>query len=444
MRLKFLEWLLDLLDTHKRKIYALIDCNSFFCSCERVFLPSLNDKPVGVVSGADGCFVSCSYELKKIGVKVGTPYFKVKELCQYHDVEVFTSNFSLYRNFSDRVMMVIAKFSPHCEIYSIDEAFIDITHIKEDQLDNFVREIKRVVEQDTGIPVSIGVSYTKTLCKIAGLISKKSDRCKGVMTLLDEASINNALYETDIGDVWGIGTASALKMRSMGISNAKDLKDYRDDKRIRDIYGILGLQKKEELGAIIHFFLNETSSKKKQIMYSRSFTTPLFNIKEIEKAVTHFCFVVCEKLRAQSSFTKEVCIFIRTSRFKKEIYYQNSQMAKFDVATCDTRKVITKALSALESIYRPGYAYKKIGVIISNFVDQDEIQTDLFSSSDKEVDEGLMGLIDLINRKEGKGTLSFGLANKLTTKQKASGRALGSINESPRYVSSWDELPIAL
>ncbi len=428
----------------KQKIYALIDCNSFFCSCERVFRPEYDKKPLGVVSGADGCFVSCSYELKKLGVKVGTPYFKVKELCQYHDVIVFTSNFSLYRNFSDRVMMVITKFSPHYGVYSIDEAFIDVTHIKETELDDYIREIKRVVERDTGIPVSIGVSYTKTLCKVAGLLAKKNEAHKGVVTLLDEETIDRALYETQIGDVWGIGPASSSKMRSMGISNAKDLKYYDNLKRIKNIYGVMGVQRKAELSGQLHFSLNEQRSKKKQIMYSRSFVTPLYALKEIEVAITHFCFVACEKLRKQSSLTKEVCVFIRTSHFKEGTYYQNSQTVKLAVATFDTRKVSSKALEALREIFKSGYAYKKIGVVISDFVNEDEVQTDLFNSVDEKTDEGLMNLIDSINKKEGKGTLSFGLANKLNTKQGLRGKTLGNIKESPRYVSSWDELASAL
>lgn len=414
---------------------ALVDCNSFFCSCERLFRPDIKNNPVGVVSGKEGCFVSCCYKLKALGVKVGTPVFKVRDLCQQYDVKVFSSNFALYRNLSDRVMKVLSRFGPEMEIYSVDEAFIDVSHMASslEELECLAKEIKDAVFKEVGIPVGVGIAPTKTLAKAANHLAKKNPLNEGVKVLYNDEIIDRALRDVPIEDVWGIGRKNSVKMRGIGVHCAYDLRHYGNDKKVLNLFTMPGLEIALELKGKQRFQMNPPSKKKKQIMHSRTEKAPVFDIKGIETLIMHYCALACEKLRKQDSVAGKVSVYIRSSPYGNGVFYSALEEAKLPVATCDTRKIAQAALGALQIAFRPGVPFKKIGVILSDIKDGEHNQGDLFNDFDDTKSERLMDIVDFINKKEGKATLGFGVSRKSTLRAYA--------DKSPGYVSSWEELP---
>ncbi len=417
----------------KNKIYALVDCNSFFCSCERLFRPELNNAPVGVLSNNDGCFVSLSKELKVLGVPMGTPYFKVKDVCMKNNVSVFSSNFSLYSNLSDRVMQTLSQFSPRMEVYSIDEAFLDLTGFK--NLNEYARMIKKIVERNTGIPVSIGVSSSKTLAKLANHIAKKSKKAEGVVVLLDQSRQDIALSKTPIGKVWGIGRALEVKLQLMGLRTAKDFRDYKNDLYIKKMFTKVGLQIKEELQGYDRFSLEELTKPKKSIMCSRSFGTPIYKLEDLKKAVANYTSSAFESLRKQKSTCGEIGVFIRTSHHHRNKTYKATNYIKLLSPTSDSRKAISCANLILDRIYKKGYKYKKAGVYLNSLQQESKKQMSLFENYDDEKALKLMQVMDRINSIEGKGTLrvaACGAGNKAW--------AMNRNHLSPRYVSGWSNL----
>ncbi len=416
------------------KIYALVDCNSFFCSCERLFRPELRHRPVGVLSNNDGCFVSRTNELKKLGVKMGDPYFKVKDICEKNKVAVFSSNFSLYTNISDRVMTTLSEFTPVMEVYSVDEAFLDLSGFQ--NLNEYAQEIKKTVERKTGIPVSIGIAPTKTLAKIANHIAKKSDKAKGVVVLMDTHLQDEALRRVEVGDVWGVGRATSAKLQQLGIKTAKDFKDYKNKKQIQKLLTKVGLQMKEELEGHARFELEVLPTKKKEIISSRSFGQSVKDLTELRQAVSRYVTTACEKLRKQGSVCASVDVYACTSPFSNKPYYSALESSSMLTPTSDTRKVIRYALGALEELYRAGYDYKKAGIRLHNIYDRDEAQMSLFEKADDLKSEALMNCMDQINQRDGAGTIIIAEANF--------GLKKWSMNRnfhSPRYVTGWSELP---
>lgn len=420
----------------KKSIFALVDCNSFYCSCERLFRPDLATLPVGVLSNNDGCFVSRTPELKNLGVKMGEPYFKVKEICKKNNVAIFSANFSLYTNISDRVMQTLSNFTPELEIYSVDEAFLNLTGFKETELDDYCREIKRIVERDTGIPVSIGIGYSKTLAKVANHIAKKSEKSKGVVTLFEDRHINAALQRTPIGDVWGIGKASEIKMNNLGIKTAFELKEYKNNRQIQRIFTKVGLQTKEELEGKPRFKLEIIPEKKKEIICSRTFGTPVFDIQSLRESVANYITNATEKLRKQESSCSQIEVYARTSPFKNTPQYYAFEQVNLISGSSDTLKLIRYALDAVEKLYKQGFEYKKAGIKLSKINDKNETQLSLLGENDSEKSHILMKTIDLINRINGPNTIksaACGVNNhawKMNRKFK-----------SPRYVSGYSELP---
>lgn len=418
------------------KIFALVDCNAFFCSCERLFRPDLRHKPVGVLSNNDGCFVSRTKELKALGVKMGDPYFKVKELCDKKGVHVFSSNFSLYTNMSDRVMLTLSEFTPELEVYSVDEAFLNLTGFERWGIDDYARKIKAAVERNTGIPVSIGVGPTKTLAKVANHIAKKSDKAQGVVCLLDPHWQDIALAKVEVEDIWGVGRANSQKLRALNIRNAKEFRDFRNDKLIQKIFTKVGLQLKEELQGLPRFELTMEVSKKKQINCSRTFGTPVFELQTLRESVANYVSSACEKLRKQQSVCFAVEVYMRTSPFKNVPQYYALDSQPMLSGTSDTRKVIKYALQVLEKLYRAGYEYKKAGVRLSQIVDNQQAQMSLLDPPDDLKSDRLMQSIDKINARDGSGTIrvaACGLNNKAW--------AMNRQRKSPRYVTGWTELP---
>ncbi len=422
-------------ENSSKKIFALVDCNSFFCSCEVLFRPDLVGKPVGVLSNNDGCFVSRTKELKNLGVKMGQPYFKVKDLCNKNNVTVFSSNFSLYSNMSDRVMQTLATFTPRLEVYSIDEAFLDLSGFENHDIDEYIKEIKKTVERNTGIPVSIGVGPTKTLAKIANNLAKKSVKAKGLINLLEPRFQDVALKRTKIEDVWGIGKAISTKMKAMDIYNAKQFRDFKNGNLIKKMFTKVGLQRKEELNGLPRFELEIIPKKKKEIMCSRSFSKPITDIESLREAVANYATNATEKLRKQDSVCSAIEIFMRTSPFKNVPQDYGFKQTKILTDTSDTRTIIRYAFDALDKLFKAGFEYKKAGVRLTSFVDYNQAQISLFDKPEFENSDTLMKAIDSINRREGPGTVKSAACGVNSSEQRSA-----RDHKSQRYVSGWTQL----
>lgn len=417
---------------------ALVDCNSFYCSCERLFRPDLRNHPVGVLSNNDGCFVSLTPELKALGVKMGVPYFEVKDLCHFHQVAVFSANFSLYTNLSDRVMMTLAQFTPEMQIYSVDEAFLNLNGFERRGLKAYATQIKTTVERTTGIPVSLGIAPTKTLAKVANRLAKKNKIHAGVLSLMDEDIQDWALTQTPVEDIWGIGRQNSLKLKTLGIKTAKDFRDYKNDQLIQSIFTKVGRMTQDELRGIPCFELDVVGKKKQEIISSRSFGAPVFELKALREAVANYTSLASEKLRAQGSICAAIEVSVRTNPFKDVVQYQESADHVFNVQTNDTRKLIKYALQVLDRLYQEGYEYKKAMVRISGIRDEHQAQLSLFEPSDDDNAQRLMKVMDKINRKEGDQAVKFaacGVDNKAWKMRQTL--------KSPRYLSSWGEIPKA-
>lgn len=420
----------------KKKVFALVDCNSFYCSCERLFRPDLRKTPVGVLSNNDGCFVSRTNELKALGVAMGAPYFQVKEICDKNKVAVFSANFSLYTNISDRVMNTLFQFTPNLEVYSVDEAFLDLTGFDEGQIEAYCHLIKETVERNTGIPVGIGVGTTKVLAKLANRVAKKDPSVSGVYSVLKKENLEKTLERIEIGDVWGIGRQNSIKFKVLGIKTAKQLRDYPNTKLIQAEFTKVGRMIQDELREISCFPLNEEAPKKKEIMSSRTFGAPVYDKRSMQEALASYASLACEKLRSQQSVCNEVEIFIRTNPFKEGVaQYVRVNAKRLESATCDTRKVIIAAFELLDDIFISGYEYKKVAVKLMRIQDATEHQISLFGKYDTENDLKLMKLMDKINTREGHETLKIAACG--TNKQ---AWFMKQTQRSARYVTGWNEL----
>lgn len=421
-------------------IILLVDCNSFFCSCERLFRPDLAYKPVGVLSNNDGCFVSRSKELKALGVPMGAPYFQYKEVCVKNKAYVFSSNFVLYANISDRVMRTLAEFSEDLEVYSVDEAFLNLKGFIPSALyptiEDLAFHIKSTVEKNTGIPVSIGIGPSKTLAKIANQMAKNTDSYQGVKSLMDPKVRDLDLAKIEVDDIWGIGRALAPRLRVLGIRTAKDLRDYSNEKYLLKLFSKVELFRKWELQGISKFPLSQSQNPKKQIMCSRSFGSMVKSLDELKAAVSHHVGNAAEKLRRQDSLCRALRVFIRTNRFKNTEQYYGSEEFILDMATSDTRKLTNAALTLLSRVYVPGLEYKKAGVCLTQITPVGHSQLSLFEKADSFKDTNLMKSVDLINKKSGQQTIKLGvsLSPKKTWK-------MNQNLKSPSYVSGWNHLP---
>lgn len=418
-----------------QKIIALVDCNAFYCSCERLFRPDLLKRPVGVLSNNDGCFVSRTNELKALGIPMGAPYFQVKDICDKHKAVVFSANFSLYTNISDRVMNTLFNFTPNLEVYSVDEAFLDLTGFDENQIETYCKLIKDTVERNTGIPVGIGVGRTKVLAKLANRIAKNDPRHQGIYSVLKKENLEAALFKVEIGDVWGIGRQNAIKFKILGIKTAKNFRDFPNIKMIQSQFTKVGRMIQDELREITCFTINEEVPKKKEIMSSRTFGLPVFDKRSLQEALASYASLACEKLRSQNSVCSEVEIYIRTNPFKDVEQYVRANSKKLDSATCDTRKIIRATFELLEEIFIFGYEYKKVAVKLMRLQDATEYQVSLFGVYDTKEDLALMKLMDKVNARDGHETLKIAACgvNKQAWFMKQN-------LKSPRYVTGWSEL----
>jgi|TARA_Y100000994_G_scaffold52844_1_gene42264 DNA polymerase V len=391
--------------TKKNKI-ALVDCNSFYVSCERLFNPKIQKKAVVVLSNNDGCVISRSREAKDLGIKMGEPYFKVKDLVKRNKVEVYSSNYALYGDISRRVMKVLKTFSPKVEIYSIDEAFIDLSFIDEKGVEDYGREIRSRVLKWTGIPTSVGIASTKTLSKVANHIAKKEKA--GVIYL--NTNIDEKLKKFPIEDVWGVGKQLSKFYHKNNISNAYDLKNV-SNTWVKKGTNVLGAKTAMELRGIPCIDLQIDQEKRKNCCVSRSFGRKVKDLNELEESVITHCLNAAEKIRADDQIAKTITVFIRTSPFdKNRRYYSNSKTIDLAIPTSNSIELIKNAVKALTDIYKYGYAYQKAGIILSGLKDANQNDQNLLTPLLENKSKKLMKAIDYTNTKYGRYAISIAQA----------------------------------
>ena len=392
----------------KNKI-ALVDCNSFYVSCERLFNPSIIKKPVVVLSNNDGCVISRSTEAKALGIKMGEPYFKVKAIVKKNDIKVFSSNYSLYGDISRRVMKTLKKFSPQIEIYSIDEAFLNLYLIKDEDLLEYGNKIRETVLKWTGIPTSIGIASTKTLGKAANHVAKK--RATGVVNLINSKETDKLLNEIKINDVWGVGRQLTKFYIKNGINTAYQLKNV-SNSWIKKNTNVFGSRTAMELRGISCISLDIHQEKRKNCCVSRSFGKKVTKLEELKESITTHCLNAAEKIRIDNQTAKKITVFTRTSPFQKDKnYYANSKDIDLPIGTNDSIDLVKQALIALKSIYQKGYRYQKTGIILSGLKDIEIYKKNLFSTiGNEEKRIKLMKAIDYTNIKYGRNALSIAQA----------------------------------
>ncbi|MDG1916401.1 MAG: Y-family DNA polymerase [Flavobacteriales bacterium] len=378
---------------------ALADCNNFYASCERVFQPHLEGKPIVVLSNNDGCVIARSNESKALGIKMGVPVFQVKTIIEQHNIQVFSSNFTLYGDLSKRVMSSMRQEVKAMEVYSIDEAFMDFSG-EGSPLEKGIA-LKKKVQQHVGIPISIGIAPTKTLCKVAGLIAKKHTKT-GVFVLQDKALIERALKWLPVAELWGVGRRHARMLDSVGIKTAYDL-CRADDSWIRRRLSVVGLRMVKELRGIPCFPLEESASRKKNICTSRSFGKAVKQMEDLKEALSTYASTCAYKLRKQKSCASRISIFIHTNPFKPtDKQYKGFTSFVLDTPTNDSIELVRLALEGLEKIYRSDCTYKKAGVIVSDISPQQQQQLSLFDTLDRKKHQSIMTALDNINDKIGK------------------------------------------
>ncbi len=421
-------------------LFALADANNFYCSVERVFKPTLRDKPVVVLSNNDGCIVSRSNEVKKLGIKMAEPLYKVRHLCKKHRIHIFSSNYSLYGDMSRRVMNSLAQFAPDMEIYSIDEAFLDFSCLTQLDLLQYSQHIRAKVQQWTGIPIAIGIGPTKTLAKLANHIAKKVT-LDGVFRLDNLTQEKHLMQQLEVNVIWGIGRQSQKKLQATGIETVWDF--YSADKNlIQTLLGINGLAVLSELRGISCHLLDNRQVNKKNIMSSRSFSSPVQLFTPIAQALANYVVIATEKLRRQQQYAQAICIYLATNPYRKfDKQYRQSITIPLIQASSDSAEIISLAKQGLRQIYRAGYNYQKVGIILLDLYSAHyPLQKDFFyyKQEDKNLKkrQQLMQCIDNINQSMGTNSLFFaaqGIEKKWMMKRD---------HQSPHYTSNWDQLLI--
>jgi DNA polymerase V len=416
------------------EVFALVDCNNFYVSCERVFNPKLQGKPVIVLSNNDGCVVARSNEAKALGIKMGVAAFEIAGLLKKHNVISLSSNYTLYADMSSRVMDTLSTFSPDMEVYSIDEAFLNLAGIS-DSLADYGHQIRQTVKKWTGMPVSIGIANTKTLAKIANHISKKSSHVDGVLDLTCAANPEEILASVPVEKVWGIGIKMTIVLKRVGINTALDLSKA-DIGWIRDKFGVVGVRTVYELRGEPCYELEQNPPAQKSLVVSRMFGQPIEDIEQLKEATATYAARAGEKLREQKLTAGAVSIFVTTSRFIKNKYF-NSHTTEFAIPTNDTTELIQAAISSIEKLYRKGCQFKKCGVILIGLVPESQMQRGLFDNVEREKAARLMQAIDTINAKVDSPVrwAVEGINQPWQVKFK---------RRSSRYTTRWDELPMVV
>ncbi|MER5028141.1 translesion error-prone DNA polymerase V subunit UmuC [Pantoea anthophila] len=419
-------------------MFALVDVNSFYASCETVFRPDLRGKPVCILSNNDGCIISRSAEAKQLGIKMGAPYFKIKEDLQRLNVHVFSSNYTLYADMSNRIMTTLEAISPAVEIYSIDEAFVDLTGVRHCRvLEEVGHEIRSRIKQDTHLTVGVGIAQTKTLAKLANHAAKKWSKTRGVVDLSNVDRQKKLMALIPVEDVWGVGRHLSRKLNAMGIITAKDLSEQ-STWVIRKHFNVVLERTVRELRGEPCLELETFSPAKQQIICSRSFSGRITAYADMREAVCNYAVRAAEKLREERQFCRQVAVFIRTSPHAEgEGFYGNQAMAQLPIPTNDTRDIIRVAAEALDRIWLDGCRYMKAGVMLGDFFNQGVTQLNLFDEfQPRPGSEALMRVVDGINQ-SGKAKLWF--AGQGVQKPWAMKREM----LSPAYTTRYQDLPVA-
>ncbi|BDQ34033.1 Y-family DNA polymerase [Pseudodesulfovibrio portus] len=417
------------------KSYALIDCNNFYASCERAFRPELRKRPVVVLSNNDGCIIARSNEAKDLGVPMGKPYFKCRNMLERNGVAVFSSNYALYGDLSARVMRVLTRFCPEVEIYSIDEAFCDLTGVP-GGAEAFGRRLRATVFRWTGIPVSVGIAPTKTLAKLANRFAKKQPRCRGVFDLSASPDPDRVLKWTEVGDVWGIGPRHARRLRKLGVNNALEFRGLKRD-WVKKRMTIAGLHTLLELRGWPCFDFADGPVDKKTIVSSRSFGHPVTRLDHLLEAAAQYTTRAAEKLRRQNAVTSNILVFLQTNTFKLgEPQHSGTRSVPLPVATSHTPTLIRAACAAMESIFKDGYSYKKCGVMLSGLEPEHSRWLSLLAlpPAHRPDHKPLMQAVDSCNSRWGRDTVSFAASG--TRRSWKMKREM----MSPRYTTVWDEI----
>jgi DNA polymerase V len=426
-------------------MFAIVDCNSFYCSCERLFRPDLHNKPVVVLSNNDGCIVSRSDEAKRAGIDMGAPLFESRQLIKEKKVAVFSSNYHLYGNISMRVMdtlRVLADDEVHrcVEVYSVDEAFINVDHLPASHLQLFAEKLRDVVLAWTGIPVSVGIAPSKVLSKVANRIAKKDkQKTQCVMVLDNDEKVQQALMATDVADLWGIGRRYARKLKDLyGINTAWQLKHMPIEWARKNLGGIVGVRMIKELNGESCILLKNPLEKKKMIATTRMFGKPVFTLQEIKEAVATYTARAAEKLRRQNSAATTLDVFVVYNGIEGQPYtYEPKHLYNHFLLlkpTSDTAQLIKTALPLVESLYRKGAKYLKAGVVLGGLVPDDALQGNLFATSNVHQNRALMQALDNINFSMRDDMVKFaasGLSRNWKMRQEM---------RSKRFTTRWDEL----
>jgi len=422
------------------QLFALVDVNNFYVSCERVFNPKLQNRAVVVLSNNDGCAVARSNEVKALGVKMGTPWFQMQDLARKHKIIALSSNYTLYGDMSNRVMTILRDYSPHVEVYSIDESFVSLNGMRGmwDSHSVMGQDIRQRVLQWTGLPVCVGIAPSKTLSKLANHLAKKKPEFNGVcdLTALCESETRTYFSSLDVGEVWGIGRRISERLRNMGIDTVQALRDT-SPKDLRQHFGVVMERTVNELNGVSCLSLDEVSPAKKQIISSRSFGTLVTTYKELREAVSTYMLTAAEKLRQQDSICSAVHVFIHTNRFREQdAQYSNGMTVPLTEATNDTRRLIAAALYGLKRIYQPGYLYKKAGVMLLDLTPASVRQASLFRGFDDRSDK-VMQVMDSLNESNGRNTIylaSAGIQHKWAALFES---------KTPCYTTRWEDVPKA-
>ena len=412
---------------------GLVDCNNFYASCERVFQPELRGRPVVVLSNNDGCVIARSNEAKALGIEMGAPWHLHRAKFERAGVVVRSSNYTLYGDMSGRVMRTLAGFTPDLEIYSIDEAFLGLAGF-ETRLEAHARTLRTTVLQWTGIPVSVGIASTKTLAKVANRYAKKDPDRAGVFVMLDPAETEATLGRMALTDLWGVAGRIEARLVGLGITSPLALRDA-DPRFIRERFSVVMQRMVMELRGVPCIDLQEGTPDRKSIMASRSFGRPVTTFQELREAVSSYASRAAEKMRRQQLATSHVVVFVQTNRFKpEEPQYDASRAVRLPVASADTGKLLKAASHALRALWKPGFSYKKAGVILLDLRPASRVQGDLWEQPDSPRAAGLMQAIDALNNRHGRDTVVYGSAGRRKAWK------LRSDQLSPRYTTSWQEL----
>ncbi|TXH90363.1 MAG: Y-family DNA polymerase [Rhodoferax sp.] len=429
-------------------MFALVDGNNFYVSCERAFRPSLKRHPVVVLSNNDGCAISRSNEAKELGIKMGQPWFECRELAEVYGVVALSANFTLYGDMSDRMMCTAAGLGHNQEIYSIDECFVDMAGIRGD-LTRRAQTMRTRILQHTGIPTGIGIAPTKTLAKLANHVAKSADRKPGSypaelarvcnLGALPASDLDAVLAATEVGDVWGVGRRISKQLAAAGITNALQFAQL-DPATVRRRWSVVLERTVRELQGQSCIRLEDAPPPKQEIAHTRSFGRPVRGLDDLIQAVTEFAARAASKLRRQSSLAGQVCVFIHTSPFRPPPHYSRSTSVPLRRPTANTQDLVHAAVLGLRAIYRPGFDYIKAGVMLLDLNDDSVEQLEL--QLDAAPDQGgeLMAAMDRINDRFGRGTITLASAG---TRRAERTWVLRQQLLTPAYTTSWDALPVA-